>query len=258
MINKEVVMNKTAVRFLRLATRPWYALAMVVVGLWISAPHFSRAAEGSEARALINQADVTLKNFLMDPDMTSFKDALSRSRAIYIMPKLVKGAFVFGVEGGNGILLARDEKTGAWSQPLFYETSAGSFGLQAGAQSQEAIMLVMTTKGVESLLTSNVKLGVDGAVAMGPKGIGSKGSTTPNFNADYLTFARAQGLFAGVSFDGAVVRIRDPLNAAFYGEGVRPTDVVIARNVRSNPYSRVLHDRLTAAVPMTAASVPEQ
>lgn len=249
-------MKTTAVEFVGLVKRPLCALAMALVGLVISAPHSSHAVEGNEARELINQADVTVKNFLTDPDMKWFKETLGRAQAIYIMPQLVKGAFLFGVEGGNGILLARDEKTGRWSEPLFYETSAGSFGLQAGAQSQEAIMLVMTPKGMDSLLTSNVTLGVDGSVAMGPKGIGSKGSTTPNLNADYITFARAKGLFAGFSFDGAVVRKRDDLNAAFYGEGVRPADVVIARNVSPNPYSRVLHDRLTGAVRMSA--LPEQ
>ena len=74
-----------------------------------------------------------------DPDIKGFSQLLEGAAGVYIVPRLTKGAFIFGIEGGNGVVLARDEKTRAWSEPLFYETSAASFGLQAGAQSQEAV-----------------------------------------------------------------------------------------------------------------------
>src|SRR5689334_867408 len=109
------------------------------------------ANEKSEAKGIVGQADHTLKNFMNDPDMKWFGGHLQRAKGVYIVPKLSKGAFIFGVEGGNGVVLARDEK-GTWSEPVFYETSAASFGLQAGAQSSEAIVLIMTPKGVDSLL----------------------------------------------------------------------------------------------------------
>jgi lipid-binding SYLF domain-containing protein len=144
--------------------------------------------------------------------------------------------------------LTRDEKSGTWSEPVFFETSAASFGLQAGAQSQEAIMLIMTPKGVESLLTSTVKLGADGSVAMGPKGMGTEGATAPNMNTDFVTFSRAKGLFAGVSFDGAMIRTRDELNAAYYGENIRPADIIIAHKAKPNPHSKELHAMLGTAL----------
>jgi lipid-binding SYLF domain-containing protein len=90
--------------------------------------------------------------------MKWFGSHLQEAKGVYIVPKLTKGAFIFGIEGGNGVVLARDEK-GAWSEPVFYETSAASFGLQAGAQSSEAVVLIMTLKGVDSLLANKVKLG---------------------------------------------------------------------------------------------------
>jgi lipid-binding SYLF domain-containing protein len=105
-------------------------------------------------------------------------------------------------------------------------------------------MLVMSQSGVEQMLTSSVKLGADGSVAIGPKGMGAEGSTTPSLNADFLTFSRAKGLYAGVSFDGAVVRTRDELNAAYYGAKVRPTDIIIANSVTPNPGSKDLKQLL--------------
>ena len=140
-------------------------------------------------------------------------------------------------------MLARDEKTGAWSEPVFYETSTASFGLQAGAQSSEAILLINTQKAVDSLMANKIKFGVDGSVAIGPKGSGADTSPT----ADFVTFSRAKGLFAGVSFDGASIRTKDEYNSAYYGEDVRPSDVIIARKAKPNPNSKELQALLGTA-----------
>jgi lipid-binding SYLF domain-containing protein len=214
------------------------AVAALTIGLVAAA----RADDAGTAKALIDQAETTLKNFMSDPDMKWFGNHLQQAKGVYIVPKLTKGAFIFGVEGGNGVVLARDEK-GGWSEPVFYETSAASFGLQAGAQSQEAILLIMTPKAVDSLLANKIKLGADGSVAIGPKGEGAD----TNLTADFITFTRAKGLYAGVSFDGALIRSRDELNAAYYGQEVRPSDIIIAQKVKPNPNSKDLHAMLGTA-----------
>jgi lipid-binding SYLF domain-containing protein len=210
-------------------------IAALTIGL-VAAPASVRADDAADARALIDQAETTLKNFLNDPDMKWFAGHLQEAKGILILPKLTKGAFIFGLEGGNGLMLARDEKTGAWSEPAFYETSTASFGLQAGAQSQESILLIMTQKAVDSLLANKIKFGVDGSVALGPKGMGADTSPT----ADFVTFSRAKGLFAGASFDGASVRTKDEYNSAYYGQDVRPSDIIIAHKAKPNPNSKEL------------------
>jgi lipid-binding SYLF domain-containing protein len=208
----------------------------------IAVPLTGWADDAGDAKALIDQAEISLKNFMNDPDMKWFGSHLQEAKGVYIVPKLTKGAFIFGVEGGNGVLLARDEK-GGWSEPVFYETSAASFGLQAGAQSSEAVVLIMTQKAVDSMLANKIKLGADGSVAIGPKG----GGADSNLTADFVTFTRAKGLYAGVSFDGASIRSRDELNAAYYGQDVRPSDIIIAHKAKPNPNSKELHAMLAAA-----------
>jgi lipid-binding SYLF domain-containing protein len=216
-------------------------IAALTLGL-VMTPIPILADDASDAKGLIDQAENTLKNFMNDPDMKWFGKHLQEAKGVYIVPKLTKGAFIFGVEGGNGVVLARDEQ-GGWSEPVFYETSAASFGLQAGAQSQEAILLIMTPKAVDSLLANKIKLGADGSVAIGPKGEGAD----TNLTADFVTFTRAKGLYAGVSFDGALIRARDELNAAYYGQDVRPSDIIIAHKAKPNPHSKELHAMLGTA-----------
>jgi lipid-binding SYLF domain-containing protein len=232
---------------LRIAIHESWTLVMsVVIVVTLSLmylPTRGWADDAQDAKKLIDQSEETLKNFLNDPDMKWFGSHLQEAKGVYIVPKLMKGAFIFGVEGGNGVVLARDEKTGTWSEPVFYETSAASFGLQAGAQSQEAIVLIMTPKAVDSLLANKIKLGADGSVAIGPKG----GGADTNLTADFVTFTRAKGLYAGVSFDGASIRARDELNAAYYGQDVRPSDIIIAHKAKPNPNSKELHAMLATA-----------
>jgi lipid-binding SYLF domain-containing protein len=215
----------------------------LLIALLLSVPGRVLADDAGDAKKLVDQAEATLKNFLSDPDMKWFGSHLQEAKGVYIVPKLMKGAFIFGVEGGNGVMLARGEK-GSWSEPVFYETSAASFGLQAGAQSQEAILLIMTPKAVDSLLANKIKLGADGSVAIGPKGEGAD----TNLTADFITFTRAKGLYAGVSFDGALIRSRDELNAAYYGQDVRPSDIIIAHKAKPNPHSKELHAMLGKAM----------
>ena len=217
-------------------------ITAAVIALLLCGPGRGLADDLGDAKNIVNQAETTLKNFMNDPDMKWFGSHLQAAKGVYIVPKLTKGAFIFGVEGGNGVVLARDEKAG-WSEPVFYETSAASFGLQAGAQSSEAVVLIMTPKAVDSLMGNKLKLGADGSVAIGPKG----GGADTNLTADFVTFTRAKGLYAGVSFDGASIRSRDELNAAYYGQDVRPSDIIIARKAKPNPHSKQLQTMLTTA-----------
>jgi lipid-binding SYLF domain-containing protein len=192
----------------------------------------------AEAQELVNKARLSFESLLRDPNMTWFRDHLKDAKGLLIVPQLLKAAFFVGGSGGSGVLLARDEKTGEWSEPAFYTLGSGSFGLQFGAQASEVVLLVMTKRGVEAMLTSTLKLGGDVSVAIGPVGGGVEGATA-NLSADILSFARPKGLFAGLSLEGAVVAPRDDWNSAYYGKAVRPLDILMNRSV-SNSHSAEL------------------
>ena len=200
----------------------------------------------AEAQELVNKARLSFQSLLRDPNMTWFRDHLKDAKGVLIVPQLLKAAFFVGGSGGSGVLLARDEKTGEWSEPAFYTLGSGSFGLQFGAEASEVILLVMTPRGVEALLTSTLKLGGDVSVAIGPVGGGVQGATA-NLSADILSFARSKGLFAGISLEGAVVAARDDWNNAYYGKTVRPLDILMNRSV-SNSHSAELRATVGKAV----------
>lgn len=208
------------------------------VSVWCQA----KPKEQAEAEALVEKSTTVVSSFTADPDLDWFRKNVYRAQAVLIIPQNLKGAFLVGGAGGSGVLLARDIKTGQWSYPAFYTLGSLSIGLQAGAESSEIILMVMTERGMESMLTSSFKLGADVTLAAGPVGVGAKAKT-----ADIISYARAKGVFAGVSLDGAVVKTRDGLNGAYYGRKVSPTDILIRRDA-VNGHA----DKLRAAVKAVA------
>jgi SH3 domain-containing YSC84-like protein 1 len=200
----------------------------------------SSTAPGSpdDPAALVSDADTTLNNFLRDPEMTWFRDNLPSARGVLIVPQFWRAGFIFGGAGGNGTLLVRDNP-GNWSYPAFYTVASGSVGLQAGAEVAEVILMIRSQRGADAMLTNSFKVGADVSVAVGPVGTGAQVQTS-----DILAFSRSRGLYGGVNLDGSVVTVRDAWNSTYYGQQVRPADILVSRTV-SNEQADSLRNRLS-------------
>jgi SH3 domain-containing YSC84-like protein 1 len=203
------------------------------------------ADDKQETTQLVEKARFTLENFMADSNMGAVRDLIRRARGVFIAPQIVRGAFVFGISGGSGVFLVRDEKTRNWEGPAFYTVGGVSFGLQIGAQSSEVILLVMTDRGVSSFLASNLKLGADAGIAAGPVGLGAAAASA-NLSVDILSFLRSEGLYGGISLEGAVVKTRGDWNDLYYDRRVTATDILVRRDVR-NPQADKLISVLTQA-----------
>lgn len=180
----------------------------------------------SDTTQQVRTAQATLANFQNDPEMRWFRDNLKNARAIVISPRVTKAAFVFGGSGGEALLLARD-KSGRWAGPAFYNMGAGSVGFQIGAEVSEVVILVMSEKALDALLSRSFRLGGDASIAAGPVGVG----TASTVRADMISFARSKGAYAGLSLDGAVLSPDSGANTAFYGRPASPADILVRGGV---------------------------
>jgi len=203
--------------------------------------------KSDDQKQLVDNARHTLESFMEDPHLTWFQDHVQKAKALLIVPQLLKGAFIFGAEGGSGVLIVRDKNSTNWSEPAFYIVGGVSFGLQWGGQASEVIFMARTDGAVEKLYSSSFKLGGDASIAAGPYGAGVEGSTSANLNADFLSFSRSKGAFAGLSFEGAVIYVSNDSNTAYYGQSVRPVDILVKKSV-SNPHSQKLRQTAQQAV----------
>ena len=195
----------------------------------------------AEPERLVAEARTTLSNFIRDPNQTWIQDNLNQARAVLIAPQIVRAGFIFGGSGGRGVLLARDGRV--WAGPAFYDLATASVGFQAGVDVSEAIIVVMTERGLNSLLASTFKMGGDASIAAGPVGAGARSTVT----ADLITFTRAKGVFGGLNLDGTVVSTNIPWNDAYFGgTNILPPDILIRRTAK-NPNAAPLLAEIAAA-----------
>jgi len=211
------------------------ALALIAVAALAACATTDSAVSPSAPDALVVNAQTTLRNFLRDPNQTWVQQNLDRAKAVLIAPNIVKAGFIFGGSGGRAVLVAKDGRT--WVGPAFYDLATASVGFQAGIEVSEAMILVMTDKGFNSLLSTSVKVGGDASIAAGPVGAGAKSDVT----ADLIAFTRAKGVYGGVNLDGTVVHANTAWNDAYYNaKDVLPPDILIRKTARSPKSSALL------------------
>src|SRR5664279_5361379 len=205
---------------------------LVAAGALASLPAYAQ----SEQQQLVNSAEKTLSNFLHDPQMTWLQKNIGRAYGVLIAPEVVKSGFIVGGAGGRGGRIGRDSLTGKWKGPVFYTLATASVGFQAGIAASENIELVMTQKGLNTLLAPSVKLGGDASVAAGPVGAGAASDVT----TDFVAFARSKGVYGGVNLDGTVISVNNDWNTAYYGKSVLPPDILVRGAATNKGASRLV------------------
>jgi len=184
--------------------------------------------------ARIDAAHAVLHELMDTPDKGIPLDIAAKATCVAVVPGFKKGAFVFGGQYGQGVATCRTS-TG-WSAPVFIQLTGASFGLQAGGQSTDLVLVGVSGKSMDVLLKDKVKLGGDIAASAGPVGRNSQANTTELANAAFLTYSRSKGLFAGIDLTGDVVHQNTDDTKAYYGKDL--------------PYQEIL----TGGVPVPASA----
>lgn len=186
---------------------------------------------------LVEQARLTVLSLMADPQLPALPAYAAAARAIIVVPELMRGGFIFGAEGGSGVLLVH-QPGGTWSDPVFVTLAAGSFGLQFGGQVAETVLTIMTDAGLNAILDRNVTLGADLSAAIANVGSGVEARTGIGLDADMYAFSRTEGLYIGGSLEGSVITEDANWNVAYYGPGA--TARSIAAGQFTNPHAEAL------------------
>jgi len=127
---------------------------------------------------------------------------IRRAKGIAIFPGIITGGFIFAGTNGEGILIMRDDR-GRWDKPVIVSISGGSFGLQAGGKSTDAILIFMSERSISRTLEESFTLGGNVSVAAGPL---SEDAVNPSDRrSDIYSYTKSAGLFAGVALEGSKI-----------------------------------------------------
>jgi lipid-binding SYLF domain-containing protein len=183
------------------------------------------AAQKKEAQRMEKAAEVL--NEAIDTPEGFSSDLLNKAVCVGVVPSFKKVALGIGGGGGKGALICRRGGNGPWGGPSLFTTGGPSIGLQLGGTSTDIIFLVMNAKGAEKLARSSAKLGADASVAAGPKGREAEAATDVRMGAEILSYSRSRGLFAGVSLEGAVLKVDRNGNKRIYGRDIGPEEILL-------------------------------
>jgi len=175
-------------------------------------------AQDAKLDGRLDAARAVIQEVMATPDKAIPQSILAGAYCVVVVPSFKKAAFGVGAQYGQGVATCR---TGhGWSAPVFVRLEGGSFGFQLGGQATDLILVAMNDHGLQHMLSSKFKLGGDAAASAGPVGRNAQASTDASMRAEFLTYSRSRGLFAGIDLDGTVLSQNGDDTRAFYGADV--------------------------------------
>jgi len=157
------------------------------------------AYKSSRAYELDSQAKASLEKLYAENGKA--RDLRTRAKAILTFPSMIKAGFLVGAQYGIGVLTNLNGRTIG-----YYNSTAGSFGYQAGIKGFHYSLFLMSDRAVASLETAaGLELGVGPSFVIVKKGFGKVMSTTSLDKDIYAFVYDMKGIFAGAGIEGTKV-----------------------------------------------------
>jgi lipid-binding SYLF domain-containing protein len=165
-----------------------------------------RAAADHSVRRTLDDSVEVLTAAESVPERRIPQSVLADAQGIAIIPGVVKAGFIVGGRVGHGLVYSR-LPDGGWTGPVFVHVGGASIGFQAGVEATDLVLVFKTRRSLERILQGKDKLtlGGDASIAAGPVGREVQAGTDGALRAEIYSYSRSRGLFAGVSFEGAVL-----------------------------------------------------
>ena len=197
-------------------------------------------AQAADQTTVLNQAVVTVDKMKFDPTFGPSRQILRSAKAVLIVPQLIKGGFIFGAEGGDGVLLQRLGR--GWSAPAFYTIGSASFGLQIGLEEARFVMFIMSERALRAVEQSKFTFGGAAGLTVITLGANAQGATSTNLTGDIIVWASSKGAYGGLTLQGSVLAPKNDANAQFYGRPLSVGQILSTpgRNPASLPLRRDL------------------
>ncbi|MFV0431672.1 MAG: lipid-binding SYLF domain-containing protein [Alphaproteobacteria bacterium] len=179
-----------------------------------------------KAQKLVENSKDTVCRFRsVSQEKLRTRDLFKNAKGVVVLPSVVRGGYIGGLDTGSGTLITKGN-SGNWGYPSFYAVSNLSFGFQAGIDSSEMVLFLMSNKAVDAVIKNQFRFGATAGLSVLTWGGGAEGATTTNMGADIVMLNRTKlGLYGGAALkSGSLVRRKD-YNEAYYGEGTDPIHI---------------------------------
>lgn len=179
-------------------TSPVADRRIVLLGLGAAATSVGSAAQAATRGQIDARASEAMSRLYAASSKA--RELVRRAQGVLIFPRIYKAGFVFGAEGGEGVLRIGGRSTD------YFSFVAGSFGLQIGAQAYSLAMFFMTRSALDYLRNSQGwALGGGPTIAVIDQGLAASLDTT-NLSEPVLAMIFGQkGLMGGLTLNGSKI-----------------------------------------------------
>jgi lipid-binding SYLF domain-containing protein len=123
-----------------------------------------------------------------------------KAKAVLVFPNIVKAGFMFGGQIGEGVLMKGGKPA------AYYNTVAGSYGLQAGVQVYGYALFFMNDKALAYLDSSEgFEVGVGPSIVVVDEGVGKSMTSTTVTEDVYAFIFDQKGLMGGLGIQGSKI-----------------------------------------------------
>jgi lipid-binding SYLF domain-containing protein len=203
--------------------------------------------EATPSRAdLISEVDscwAVLQQVMSDPATAVPPTVWAQAHAVLITNQF-KGAFIFGVKGGYGVVLVK-QPNGHWSVPVLVSANEISLGLQLGGKAVETVYIITDDATPRLLFKKRFNMGVDAKAVIGPLAAQAENDNRPLVVAPILVYSKTAGLYAGATFKAAEVSRNDEANYVLYNSGYGMPELLYSNWVTPPPDCQALTTYVT-------------
>lgn len=157
---------------------------------------FAGSVLAASAEKIDRESDKALVVF--QEEISGSEIFLNQAAGYLVFPRVIKIGIGLGAETGEGVLRVGGQTV------AYYRTTAGSIGLQLGAQAKSIVIVFMTKASLQKFRdSSGWKVGIDGSVALIDLGAG-KTIDTQNISDPVVGFIfGSKGLMYNLTLEGS-------------------------------------------------------
>lgn len=196
------------------------------------------AAEKYELEDRVRSLTTKFEQLQSKPDKSIPPEHLKNAKGIILLDR-TKAGFIFAYQGGNGVAMVRDPKSGNWSAPAFMGASEGSLGFQIGGQQSFVVILLMHTNATRGLTESTFEFGGEASGTAGDSSVKEEGKVESAYPA-VLVYDDVKGLYGGAAIKGGSIAPDDKANRIYYEKYVTMQDILFDKKVKPTEAGRKL------------------
>jgi lipid-binding SYLF domain-containing protein len=202
----------------------------------------SQAVDRAGLDAKIRDLTVKFEVLQAKPDKRIPAKVLHDAQGMILLDR-TKAGFLFAYQGGSGLAMVKNPKTGDWSAPAFVKANEASLGFQGGGQHAFVVILIMNTNATALLTQSVIKFGGEASGTAGNSSAGVEGTASSPERME-LVYGDAEGLFGGVALKGGSVDPDPDANVAYYGQFLTTKEILFDNKAKPSQAAIELVDKI--------------